>query len=169
MGGQDTQNIGDMIRKLADKGDEVYSVICTVKSVDGNFADLTPIDGNADILGVNLIAGDSDTPMLITPKVDSFVIATFLSKDTAFISTYSEIDSVEIRGKEFGGLVKVKDLVDKINALETKVNDILTALKGITVPLAPSGTYPLAPSFATILNLNKTKKSDLENDKVQHG
>lgn len=166
----DTQNIGDLIRKLAEGEEEIYSVICTVKEVKGELVDLTPIDGDADILGVKLIAGTSKTPFLITPTKDSVVVATFLSKDTAFVSIYSEIESIQIRGDQFGGVVKVEELVKKINALENKVNDLLTALKAIVVPLAPSGTYPLAPSLLTVTPITPTTKaSDLENDKIKHG
>lgn len=163
-------NIADLIKKLAATNDEIYSVICKVVKVDGETAELAPLSGDANILGVKLIAGTSKTPILITPEADSIVIATFLSKDTAFISLYSEIETIKLRGDQYGGLIKIEELVKKINALEKQVNDLYTALVGIVVPLAPSGVFPLAPSFANIQPIAPTtQKSDLENEKVLHG
>jgi len=165
-----TENIRDLIKKLAETNDEIYSVICKVVKVNGEEAELAPLNGDANLLAVKLIAGTSGTPFLITPAADSIVIATFLSKDTAFVSLYSEIETIKLRGDQFGGLVKVEELVKKINALEKQVNDLYTALVGIVVPLAPSGAYPLAPSFANIQPIAPTtQKSDLENEKVLHG
>lgn len=166
----ETQNLGDIIRKLAANGEQVYSIPCEVTAVNGDFADLTPLNGDAKIFDVKLTAGTSNTPFLITPTVGSTVLATFLSKDTAFVSLYSEIDSVKIRGDQFGGLVKVQELVDKINQLENQINDIYNVLIGISIPLAPSGTYPFAPNFVNISPIAPiTGKSDLENTEVLHG
>jgi hypothetical protein len=162
-------NIADLIKILAEKGDETYSKVCKVVAVNDTFCDVEPINGDAPISDVKLVGSKTDTPFILIPKVNSLVVVTYTSKSTAYIALLSEIESVKIRGDQYGGLIKVKDLVDKLNALENQVNDILNALKGITVPLAPSGTYPLAPSFATILNLQTTSKSDIENDKVKHG
>lgn len=172
---QDSQDIGDLIRKLVENNEEVYSLPCEVVGVSGNLAELAPLNGDAKLLNVKLIAGTSATPLLITPTTGSVVIATFLSKDTAFIGLYSEIDSVEIRGNQYGGLIKINDLVSKINQLENKVNDLVTkfnahthittatvaatAVPGIIAPVTTPET-PIAPT---------TQKVDLENPDVVHG
>jgi hypothetical protein len=66
-------------------------------------------------------------------------------------------------------MVKVGDLVSKMQQVEGKVNDVLTALQGVVIPLAPSGTYSFAPIFSPITTINPlTQQSDLENTKVQH-
>lgn len=161
-------NIEDLIKILARTDAEHYSKVCKVVAVNDLFCDVEPINGDTPISDVKLTGSATETPFVLIPKVDSLVIVTFTSKMTAYVALVSEIETVKIRGDENGGLVIVSDLVDKLNALENQVNDILTALKGITVPLAPSGTYPLAPSFATILNLQTTSVADLENDKVLH-
>jgi hypothetical protein len=166
----DTLDIRALIQKLAKTDDEIYSLVCTVKEVNGDFCSVAPVNGDAEIFKVKLVAGSSKTPLLIEPVVDSVVVVTFLSKNTAFISLYSEIESVQIRGDQYGGLIKIEELVKKINALENQVNDLYNALIGIVVPLAPSGAYPLAPSFAAIQPIAPTtQKSDLENDKIKHG
>ena len=162
-------NIQDLIQRLAKTDSENYSKVCKVIAVNDTFCDVQPINGDAPISDVKLVGSKTETPFILIPKVDSLVVVTYTSNSTAYIALVSEIESVKIRGDANGGLVKVEDLVNKLNALENQVNDILTALKGIVVPLAPSGTYPLAGSFATIVNLQTTSKSDLENDKVKHG
>tara|TARA_R100000951_G_scaffold58652_2_gene49306 strand:+ start:1338 stop:1850 length:513 start_codon:yes stop_codon:yes gene_type:complete len=167
-------NIGDMIAKLADKNEEVYSIICKVSEVSGEVAELAPLNGDASLFDVKLIAGTSATPLLVTPVVGSTVIATFLSKDTAFVSLYSEIESVQLMGDQFGGLIKIEELVKKINGLENKLNDLISKfnthihITTATVLIGPPGVIappttpetPIAPV---------TSKSDLENENIKHG
>ena len=49
-------NIGDMIAKLADKKEEVYSIICKVSKVSGEVAELAPLNGDASLFDVKLLA-----------------------------------------------------------------------------------------------------------------
>ena len=170
----DTQDIGDLIRSLAKTGDEVYSLPCSVVSINGDLAELKPLNGDANLLDVKLLAGASGTPLLITPVIDSVVIATFLSKDTAFISIYSEIESIKLRGDQFGGLVKVEELTNKISALETKLNDLITKYNShihittATVALGPPGViFPVTTAETPIAPT--TQRADLENIEVKHG
>lgn len=167
----DTLDIRALIQKLAKTDDEIYSMVCTVKEVNGEFCTVTPVNGDAEIFKVKLVAGSSKTPLLIVPVVDSVVVVTFLSKNTAFISLYSEIETVQIRGDQYGGLVKIEELVKKINTLEGRINDLLTALKSITVTIpSGGGAVPFAPFFAAISPIvPTTQKADLENDKIKHG
>ena len=170
-----TENIADLIKKLAETNDEIYSVVCKVVKVDGEEAELAPVNGDANILGVKLIAGTSETPLLITPAADSIVIATFLSKDTAFISLYSEIETIKLRGDQFGGLIKVEELVKKINRLEDGLNDLISKYNShIHTTTATVGATPtpgvIAPPVATGSPITpNTQKGDIENEKVLHG
>lgn len=169
---KDSQNIGDLIRKIGENNEEVYSLLCKVVKVSEDVAELAPLNGDANLLGVKLIAGTSTTSILITPVIDSVVVATFLSKNTAYISLHSEIESVAIRGDQFGGLIKVEELVKKINRLESKVNSLITKFNSHTHlyapgPSAPVPTAPIITGEAAITPT--TQKSDLENQKVKHG
>lgn len=65
------------------------------------------------------------------------------------------------------GMTKTDELTKKINALEQRCNDIVVALQGVTIALAPSGTFPLAPYF-TMTPLTTTLQSDLENTSIKH-
>jgi len=168
-----TQDLGDLIRRLTENNEELYSLPCKVKEVDGETATLAPLNGDADLLDVKLTAGASETPLLITPVIDSVVIATFLSKDTAFISLYSEIESVAIRGDQFGGLIKIEELVSKLNRLEDKVNGLVSKFNShghpyvISTGPAPNPTAPPLSQETPIAPT--TQRADLENENVNHG
>lgn len=176
------------VRKLAGtfKTDAVSVFIGTVDSVSESAAtcDVKLLTGVL-MKGVKLQEAVCDG-VLIIPKKDSGVRVLHTPQTGAFIVGFSDIDkllvnvgdaamtvkdgTIELNDGSYGGAVKVQDLVNKLNALENLVNNILTTLKGTTIPLAPSGTYSFATLYAALNNINPiTKKSDLENDKVKHG
>ena len=163
-------NIGDMIAKLADKKEEVYSIICKVSEVSGEVAELAPLNGDASLFDVKLIAGTSATPLLITPVVGSTVIATFLSKDTAFVSLYSEIESVQIMGDQFGGLIKIEELVKNLDKLTARVDGIIDAIKD-GVPIPQDGGVGLQNTINVALALLTDKEdfTTMENENIKHG
>ena len=107
----------------------------------------------------------------------SFVIVSRISKsDDLFISMMSEIEGITLdvskdivinEGKN-DGLVKVKTLTDKINNIEDQLNTLLSTLQGVSIALAPTGTFPFAPIFSSINPLVKTQKKEIENEKIKH-
>lgn len=164
-------DIIDSIRKIAKENEEIYSIVCKVKNINvtEKICDCEPIDGSADLLNVRLMA-ENKTGFLIIPTDGSIVIVTMLNKYTGYVSMFSEVDEIQLNGDNEDGLVKVNDLVTKLNNLENLVNNILTTLKTTTIPLAPSGTYPFAPLYAAFnLIAPITNKTDIENNKVKHG
>ena len=166
----DTQDIGDLIRTLAKSEEEVYSIPCSVVSISDNLAELAPLNGDANLLDVRLIAGASETPFLITPVIDSVVLATFLSKDTAFISLYSEIETIQIRGDQYGGLIKIEELITNLDRLTARVDGIIDAIE-MGVPIAQDGGVGYQTTMKAILAtlINKEDFSNMENDEVTHG
>lgn len=163
-------NIGDLISKLADKKEEVYSIICKVSEVSGEVAELAPLNGDASLFDVKLLAGTSETPLLITPVVGSTVIATFLSKDTAFISLYSEIESVQIMGDQFGGLVKIEELVKNLGKLTARVDGIIDAIKnGVPIPQDGGVGLQTTIKLALALLVDKEDFTTMENENIKHG
>jgi hypothetical protein len=79
-----------------------------------------------------------------------------------------ECDNVEINDGNNDGLVIVQKLTDKINKIEDMCNNLLSTLQGVSVTLAPTGAFPFATIFSGITPLVKTKKTDIENDKIKH-
>lgn len=76
---------------------------------------------------------------------------------------------IKINGDSEGGLVKSSEVADSINAVIDKVNQILQVLMSISVLLAPSGTYPFAPLFASVQPLSPVQPNKFENTNVKHG
>ena len=163
-------NIGDLIAKLADKKEEVYSIICKVSEVSGEVAELAPLNGDASLFDVKLLAGTSATPLLITPVVGSTVIATFLSKDTAFVSLYSEIESVQIMGDQFGGLIKIEELIKNLDKLTARVDGIIDAINnGVPIPTDGGAGLQTTIKVALALLVDKEDFTTMENENIKHG
>jgi hypothetical protein len=157
---------------LATRKMPTVSVKCTVAEAV-NMTDLTvrctPIDGTADILAVQLIA--EVTPgLLVIPSVGSIVTVTFIDDVSAYISQFGGIDSMELNGDTYNGLVKVAELTTKLNNLENKVNALVnyTATHvhaGVTVGAGVTGVTA-TPVVGT---LTPTVQTDIENLTVKHG
>jgi hypothetical protein len=158
--------------ELAERNNPTVSVKCTVAEAV-NMTDLTvrctPIDGTADILNVELIA--EVTPgILVIPTVGSIVTVTFINESTAYVSQFGGIDSMELNGDSFGGLVKVVQLTTKLNNLENKVNTLITTFNahvhgGVTAGAAVT----LVPGALVVGTLTPTVRTDIENILVEHG
>jgi hypothetical protein len=135
------------------------------------------------------IIDESDKHLIAIPPVGSqvFCISVGNSDERYVAVSFNEIEKIIYKGEnvsividdnegtvvlndgENGGLIKIEGLVSKINVLESKVNELLQTLQAVVIPLAPSGTYPLATDFADVTPLQpETQVSDLENDKVKH-
>lgn len=165
-----TRNIGDLVRQLVANEEEIYSLPCKVVSLKDSFAELEPLNGDPNLLDVKLIAGAAEFPLLITPAIDSVVVATFLSKDTAFISIYSEVESIALRGDQYGGLIQVNELVDQLGKLTARVDGIIDAINN-GVPVPQDGGLALQTTIKTGLALlvDKENFNNLENNNVKHG
>jgi len=134
------------IRDLSKSNNNSYSIVCTVKSVDltKNTCYCSPINGDADLVGVRLIA-DNQTGFLLIPEVDSIVVVSFLSDSSAFVSMVSKVSEIQLNGSSFGGLVKITELTTKLNALVNAIN--------IQLPLIASGISAGGGSYSpTLLN-----------------
>ena len=154
--------------KLALKHIHNPSFVCTVSAV--SLADLTctctPVNGDADLLDVRLIS-QSANGFLILPSVDSIVIVSSIDNRTYYVSMFSEVDEIQLNGDTYDGLVKVGDLVTKLNNLENKVNAIITAYNAhIHVETGAS----TAPTVSLVVGtLTPTVQANIENTTVKHG
>lgn len=176
------------IQKLAGTylKNDIYASVATVNSVDISTRSCTVTTVSSDaaitIEGVLLMAAVDDGVLLI-PTVDSTVMISFGTYTPAFITLYSQIDKVIlVAGKAsidiaddkivfndgtFGGIVKVQELVEKLNNLENLVNDFIEKYNSHTHPVSGGSTLmPMIPETGT---LTPTMKSDIENTNVTHG
>ena len=161
------QDILNSIRE-ANKFIIPYSIVCKVLSVTDDKCDCEPVNGDADLIDVRLQASTT-TGILITPTVGSNVIVSLLANGAAYVSMYSDIDSIQLNGSNYDGLVKVNDLVTKLNNLENKVNAIITAYNAHTHVASSFGVPTTTPAAPVAGTLTPTVKSDLENNLILHG
>ncbi len=172
----DKQEIKRLLRLAVNNNREIEDnvILCTVVSVDGVTCVCQPIDeGQAEIVDVRLASELHTTNFLVTPSVDSVVgVLAFSDLETTeyMVVLFSEIDTINIRGDQYGGLVKVQELVDKINALESDLNDLKQVFTSF-VPVPNDGGAALKAGATTWAGavFVETIVSDIENPDVLHG
>lgn len=169
--------------------DNATYVLCKVDSVDAEqrICNVTVLsDFTASIPDVQLMAGVEDG-FLLVPSVDSQVVVCVADNKTPYVSMFSQLDKVlcvvgdmgievtstaiKLNDGSFDGLVKIADLVTKLNNLENIVNDLITKYNAHTHPYvnvaAPATTSPTTSLETDTLTL--TQQSDLENTSITHG
>jgi len=165
-----SKELRDSLRTLTKPNGNAYSKVCTVDSVD--LVNLTcyciPINDDADITEVRLMA-NIDNGFLLIPEVNSIVVVSFLSDSSAYVSLVSKVSEIQLNGTNYDGLVRVQELTDKLNNLENKLNDLITACSSQVVTLAPSGTFPLDSFFTSVTPLIPTQQIEIENQTVKQG
>jgi len=162
-------NIKDAIRRINPQTNN-YSVVCTVSDIDTVkcVCNCTPIDGSAVLVNVRIKASDKDGFKII-PKNNSTVLVTLINKTTGYVAMVSEVDEIHLNGINEDGLVKVNDLVTKLNNLENKVNTIIATFNAHTHVASSFGSPTTTPPSPVVGTLTLTVKIDLENIKVLHG
>lgn len=167
----DTADIKKAIKGLSETGDEVYSILCTVKSVDltAKTCYCLPVSGDADITDVSLIV-NAQTGFMIIPTVGSKVLVTMQNESTGYVGMYSQIDFIHLNGDNYGGLVKIADLVSKLNATENKINALISAMSSWVVVPNDGGAAlkTIAASFYAT-SLTVTTQASIENSTTKHG
>jgi hypothetical protein len=148
-------------------------VLAKVLSVDSaQFTiDVEPLNGDADIFDVRLNAvPGSEEGFIMLPSVGSIVGIIMVNESTGFVGLYSQIDSVQFNGGVYGGLIKIEELVSKLNAIESDINSLKQAFSS-WVPVPNDGGAALKASAGTWFGqqLIETQKSGLENPNIKHG
>lgn len=187
MGGERAIETG--IQKLSGtfKKDHVILLTGTVKSVDADKATcVVVIENDVELTDVQLQSAICDG-LLITPVIDSMVTVITSTYGLPFVAQYSDIDefylqvndssltvkndgNIQLNDGSFKGLVKIEELVKKINALEKLVNNFGTAFNSHLHTCAAPGSPSTAPTVPFTEQINPvTQVSDLENDKITHG
>lgn len=170
------------IKEIAGTNKDLSGIyVCSVSSVDidNRTCDCVIISGDADneIPNVRLSAEPNDG-FIIEPEVGSTVIVNASSRNDPFIVMFSEVKNVYLTASDkitfndgsYGGLVKVDDLVQRMNNIENKVNDVILFVNthmhyGVTPGGGSSGT----PTDFVPGSLTLTNSSQLQNPKIVHG
>lgn len=179
---------------LIQKHTPVQCIEGVVVSVDASAktCEVEPVDGRANFVDVKLqpLSEADDNGVFAIPVKNSTVIIGLLENGKrSVILKYTEIEKYVIQvsdkqklvfdkegdivfndGKN-GGLIKISDLVKKLNNLEKSVNQVVTSFNAHThvsppAPVNPVNTAP--PSVpSTVVMVNTTTK-ELENSDVKH-
>lgn len=168
MSADGSQTIGELIRELSiDPDMRDFGLPCTVVSYDSESQtiEVAPLNDKANYLSVKLQTNPASGALYI-PKVDSFVIVEQTSTSTAYVALWSELEEIVFFDGENKGMVKVSELVDKLNNLENKVNDLVNFTLTHIHPASAGTTSPT--TTPVVGNLAPTQITDLENDKIKH-
>lgn len=112
----------------------------------------------------------------IKPKVASMVLVADLSgggmSDLAVIG-WSEVDTIVINGGANEGLVKVKELTEKLNNLKTEFNSFVSTYNTHTHSVSTAGTAATQTGLASATTAQAQSatafnKDDYQNDKIKH-
>lgn len=154
--------------KVESVGDETCSVKIADRLVINDVRLNASADGNADNI-------------LIKPKVGSMVVMADLSGGelrSLVVISFSALDSMTVRfdgevvinGGENEGLVKVKELTDKLNAIINDINSLKSVFKTGWTPMVYDGgaALKLAASSWYGSDLATISKEDIENDMIKH-
>ena len=173
------RNISALLREIT-KDSKETKFIATVDpdSVNGNYCDVTPVDG-APLKRVRLKAKlDDEVGIVCTPKDGSVVIVTMLSRLDAYISMFSEI--VKIRFLQGDTDVVLEDskiiihaneaelniennkiqLKNSVYDLKSALNDIITEINAAIIT-TPAGPGAISPTTITKLELINGKINQL--------
>lgn len=163
------ETIKDAIRQI-NKSESTYSVVCTVSDIDlvNGVCNCTPINEDAILVNVRLNADNKDGFKLI-PKDGSIVVVTLINNTTGYIAMVSEVDEIHLNGVNHDGLVKISDLIEKLNNLENKVNTIITTYNSHTHIASSFGSPTTTPAIPVNGTLTPTVQLELENTTVKHG
>ena len=161
-------DIAESIRKLAGSANAFETFVCEVKSVDGATCTVTRVLDGLEIADVRLNCHITENEgIVVTPKVNSFVLVTNIDGRQHFVSQCSEVEKITIdcngdiiiNGGNNDGIIKIKELTNKLNALVQK-------FKTHTHPAAlGTATVAVSPTTSLASNFNK---SDYEDTKVKH-
>jgi hypothetical protein len=157
----DQQNLKDaLIELLRSEFSNRAAIVCTVVSVNSIKVTVKDVRTERIYKDVRLQAHPGNG-ILIVPTVGSYIILEWISETAGYVAMVSAADSIQLLDGGYGGLIKITDLVDKLNVLEQR----MTSHQHIS---AASGS-PTTWDTATNPDITETTKSDLENPDILHG
>lgn len=152
--------------------DIVSIIIAQVDSVnESDFTcDVTPIGGDATTsIPSVLLSAESEDGVSYIPEIGSTVIVAMSTRNTAFIIMYSSLSKIRFLDGSFDGLVKIQDLVDRLNNLENAFNQHLILYNAHTHGGVTSGMSATGATTPDTQILTQTTKQMIENTKITHG
>lgn len=147
------------------------AIVGKVISVDGNTAVIENLETKAVYSNVRLQATAGAAGMLLIPTVDSFVLVGRMDGNAGYVAMVSDVDSIQMLDGTYGGLIKIDELVQKLNILEKELNDLKDQFTSwVVVPNDGGAALKalLVPTW-TVPQITETVVADLENEDITHG
>lgn len=181
--GSENENInrelGVAIRKLAGthNADKLTIADCIVSSVDiaSRTCVCTPLNDTsvADIQGVRF-QSTVDDGVILQPAIGSTVTVLLSTRVSPLIVSYSELDEVfivapkvQFNKGQLGGMVKVIDLVTRMNKIESDNNTLKAAFAAwVVVPTDGGAALKAITATWAAQQLTPTQRSDIENTEI---
>ena len=179
----------DAINRIANskpEDDIPVKIVGTVKSVDEN-ASTCIVVGDNEIEYECLLQAEVCDGLQIIPKVDSTVIIANPKYSSPYVVMFSDVDKfylqvgdssmtitndgkIQLNDGSFGSLIKIQELVNKVNTIENDLNTLKTAFSGWT-PVPNDGGAALKAAAGSWYGqqITRTQVSDIENKKITHG
>lgn len=173
-------NLADIIRDIVGKTPERV-LFATVTSVDAvsKTCEVVTIADEMTIFDVRLVSNDGDGVLIIptesTPEMPNVVGICMINEVEGFVALHGQIDSIQFGDGSFDGLIKIADLVTKLNNLENIVTSLVTNFNAhvhITTATIGAGPTPGVISATTSTesgSITNTVKADIENPNITHG
>lgn len=173
-------NISQAIKQAAQRGEQLYLKRCTVDSVNEQerTIDCTPIDGGAQLIGVDLQALQRRSEgLFVSPKIGSEVIVGFLDKNNAVALLFTEIKkitlnvdcAIEINGGGNGGFAIVPELRAQLEKMTARIDALYNAVQNSAVGSADGGATFKTNMIAILSAIaDKEDFSAIENEKIKH-
>jgi len=161
---------------------EIYSRYGVVTQVNSDNTCSVSFEGFASMENIPFAGISGNDGIVIKPKLNTKVLVTFTSFQTAFISYVVEPDTIQFKNEsvkillsdkvifnagENDGTVLINPLLEKINRLEGQINDLKTLFSSWVV--APGdGGLALKTILATwyAAQISETTKDEIENKTI---
>jgi hypothetical protein len=181
----------EIIRKLKEIAKQpLQTFVASVQEVDEEQATITALPvGGPELTDVRLRAAidGAEDGVILFPEVGSTVLVGIIGNDpdTAFVCRCSVVQKAKLKigdstleistegflmnGGSLGGLINIADLVEKVNAIENKVNDLIGKFNSHTHPgVTKGGDVTLVTPTLVSGTLTQTLQADLEDTKITH-
>lgn len=169
------EKVREAFARMGNRVDVCFLATVTDNYPDKDYVDVKDLNGTL-YPGVRkraAITEDKDG-ILITPAAGSSVIVGRISEsDELFIEMFSKVETIFIDGGEFGGLIKIQEQTNKLNALVKTVNNLIANYNGHTHVVNTTGSASAQTGTAAAITTQAQKAedfkaSDYENGKIKH-
>jgi hypothetical protein len=111
------------------------------------------------------VLNDKSDGLIVYPKLGSYVLVSSINNrlEQSFVVLASEVDTIVFNEGKNGGLVKIEELVERLNRLEER----MTSHQHLYISAAGTLT-PTTADALTNQALIATKVKDLENENFKH-